>query len=133
MSLKSPTSKHRCTTGPSVLLVESDPGVGRWRPRAVGRRGYQPSLAGSWARWVLARDRAPVLALLGGLGSVRGALDLLEEIRAGDHEHGTAEHGQVKRGVGSLPVWPLVARLAGDRARTGERGARAVAGLRIRG
>lgn len=68
----------------SILVVESDPDAGRALTDQLAVDGYAPALASSTGHArALAGARAPMLAILGGLGSPRDALDLLEEIRRG--------------------------------------------------
>lgn len=66
----------------SILVVEADPDVGNALVEQLSADRYAASLAltAEHAR-VLAGARAPQLAVLGGLDSSRGALELLEEIR----------------------------------------------------
>ena len=68
-----------------ILVVESDSPVGRELVGQLAADGYTAELASSaeHAR-VLAGAGAPLLAVLGDLGSPRGALELLEEIREED-------------------------------------------------
>jgi len=72
-------------TVPTILLVESDRELGRSLTEQLTADGYRVELArGVEHARMLARASAPKLALLGGLDGSRGALALLEEIRAGD-------------------------------------------------
>jgi DNA-binding response OmpR family regulator len=68
-----------------ILVVESDPQLGRALVEQLQADGYRAELARSaeHAR-VLAGRSEPKLAVLGGLDSPRGALELLEEIRKAD-------------------------------------------------
>jgi DNA-binding response OmpR family regulator len=68
-----------------ILVVESDPQLGRALVEQLHADGYRAELARSaeHAR-VLAGRSEPKLAVLGGLDSPRGALELLEEIRKAD-------------------------------------------------
>jgi DNA-binding response OmpR family regulator len=68
-----------------ILVVESDPERGRGIVEQLAADGYRAELARTpeHAR-VLARGCEPRLAVLGGLDSPRGALDLLEEMRHPD-------------------------------------------------
>jgi DNA-binding response OmpR family regulator len=68
-----------------ILVVESDPQLGRALVEQLHADGYRAELARSaeHAR-ILACRSEPELALLGGLESPHGALELLEEIRAAD-------------------------------------------------
>jgi DNA-binding response OmpR family regulator len=65
-----------------ILVVESDPQLGRALVEQLQADGYRAELARSaeHAR-VLAGRSEPQLAVLGGLDSPHGALELLEEIR----------------------------------------------------
>jgi DNA-binding response OmpR family regulator len=67
----------------AILVVESDPDVGRVVVEQLTADGYRAELALSaeHAR-MLARASSPRLAVLGELDAPRGALALLEEIRA---------------------------------------------------
>ena len=69
----------------TILVVESDPKLGRAIVEQLIADGYRAELARTvgHAR-VLARASAPKLAVLGDLDSPRGALELLEEIREPD-------------------------------------------------
>ncbi len=69
----------------SILLVESDRDLGRAIAEQLTADGYSVELARSaeHAR-ILARATRPRLAVLGGLESPRGALELLREIRQDD-------------------------------------------------
>lgn len=71
----------------SILVVEADADVGNALVEQLIADRYAASLAltAQHAR-VLAGARAPQLAVLGGLDSSRGALELLEEIRRPGHE-----------------------------------------------
>jgi DNA-binding response OmpR family regulator len=73
----------RRATGESVLVVECDGDQGRSLVEQLAADGYRVQLARTveHAR-VLASASPPKLALLGELDSPRGALELLEEIRA---------------------------------------------------
>jgi DNA-binding response OmpR family regulator len=66
-----------------ILVVESDPGLGRAIVDQLAADDYPAELASSaeHAR-VLAAARTPTLAVLGDVGAPRGALRLLEEIRS---------------------------------------------------
>ncbi len=68
-----------------ILVVESDPQLGRALIEQLHADGYHAELARSaeQARTLAARSD-PKLAVLGSLDSPRGALELLEEIRAAD-------------------------------------------------
>jgi DNA-binding response OmpR family regulator len=68
-----------------ILVVESDPQLGRALVEQLQADGYRAELARSaeHAR-VLAGRSEPKLAVLGGLDSPHGALELLEEIRKGN-------------------------------------------------
>jgi DNA-binding response OmpR family regulator len=68
-----------------ILVVESDRELGHLIAEQLAADGYSVELARSaeHAR-VLARESSPKLALLGSLERPRGALQLLEEIRAAD-------------------------------------------------
>lgn len=85
-----------------ILVVESDPRVGRAIVEQLHADGYRAELACSakHAR-VLADRNMPKLAVLGGLDSPRGALELLEEIRAADRGCVTWERGLPAIVVGS--------------------------------
>jgi DNA-binding response OmpR family regulator len=74
----------RIAPGP-ILVVESDPQVGRAIVEQLHADGYRVELARSakHARFLADRN-TPKLAVLGGLDSPRGALELLAEIRAAD-------------------------------------------------
>ena len=69
-----------------ILVVECDPELGQAIVEQLAADGYRAELAGTaeHAR-ILASRSAPALAVLGGLDSPRGALDLLEEMREPDH------------------------------------------------
>jgi DNA-binding response OmpR family regulator len=71
--------------GARILVVESDPQVGRALVEQLTADAYRAELArtAEHAR-VRAGASAPSLVVLGYLGSPRGALELLEEIRRGD-------------------------------------------------
>jgi DNA-binding response OmpR family regulator len=71
----------------SILIVEADPSRGRLLLEQLTADRYRVALArtAEHAR-ILAGTCAPRLAVLGGLDSSRGALELLEEIRQADHE-----------------------------------------------
>jgi len=68
----------------SILVVESDMGLARALVEQLLDDGYrvEPARTAEHAR-MLARGCAPRLAVLGELGSTRGALELLYEIRRG--------------------------------------------------
>jgi DNA-binding response OmpR family regulator len=68
--------------GESILIVELDPQLGLELAEQLVADGYAVELArnAEHAR-ILARERAPQLALLGELEPPRGTLQLLEEIR----------------------------------------------------
>ena len=68
-----------------ILLVENDRAQGERLARRLAADGFRVELARSalHAR-VLARESPPRLALIGTLPAPRGALELLEEIRAAD-------------------------------------------------
>jgi len=68
-----------------ILVVESDKSIAGALVEQLRADGYRSELALSaeHAR-TLARQRLPQLVALGGLDAGRGALELLEEIRAGD-------------------------------------------------
>jgi DNA-binding response OmpR family regulator len=70
-----------------ILVVESDPQLGRALVEQLHADGYQAELARSaeHAR-ILAGRSEPKLAVLGALESPHGALELLEEIRAADSD-----------------------------------------------
>jgi DNA-binding response OmpR family regulator len=69
-------------TTETVLLVESDPQLGRGIAEQLLADGYGVELARSAAHArVLANSASPIIAVLGLLDSPRGALGLLEEIR----------------------------------------------------
>jgi DNA-binding response OmpR family regulator len=67
-----------------ILLVEADRAQGQKLAEQLAADGFVVELArtAEHAR-ILAGERPPRLALLGELGAPRGALELLEEIRAG--------------------------------------------------
>jgi DNA-binding response OmpR family regulator len=72
------------STQPAViLLVEADPGLGEAMAEQLASDGFAVELARSahHAR-LLAAGRPPRATVIGELGSPRGAVDLLEEIRA---------------------------------------------------
>jgi len=76
--------RQRASAGP-ILVVESDPSLGRTIVEQLTADGYLAELAHTAAHArTLAAEDAPQLAVLGSLDSPRGALDLLEEIRAAD-------------------------------------------------
>ena len=77
-----------------ILVVESDPQLGRAILEQLHADGYRAELARSaeHAR-VLANRNGPKLVVLGDLDSSRGALELLEEIRAADRGHVPWERG----------------------------------------
>ncbi len=66
----------------SILVIDNDQDVGQVIVEQLGMDGYQAVLAQSagHAR-ALATQRPPAAIVLGDLGSPRGALDLLSEIR----------------------------------------------------
>ena len=67
----------------SILVVESDTDVGRATVQQLAADGYRSALAHSAAHArSLARANAPALVVIGDLDSPRGALELLEEMRA---------------------------------------------------
>jgi DNA-binding response OmpR family regulator len=69
-----------------ILVVESDPQLGRAIVEQLHADGYQAQLARSAEHARVLADRSvPKLAVLGGLDSPRGALELLREIREADH------------------------------------------------
>jgi DNA-binding response OmpR family regulator len=72
--------------GPSILVVEADASRANAIVEQLAADGYGVQLArsGPHAR-ALAAGIAPRLAVLGNLGSPRGALGLLEEIRHAEH------------------------------------------------
>ncbi len=69
-----------------ILLVESDPDVGRELNEQLVADGYRVALArtAEHAR-ILARENAPRLVVLGSFDEPRGGLALLEEIRGSAH------------------------------------------------
>jgi DNA-binding response OmpR family regulator len=71
----------------SILIVEANPGIGRLLLEQLTADRYDVALArtAEHAR-ILAGTCAPRVAVLGGLDSSRGALELLEEIRQPHHE-----------------------------------------------
>ena len=71
----------------SILVVETDPKLGQSLVEQLNADRYRAVLArtAEHAR-ILAGTCAPRLAVLGGLDSPRGALELLEEIRRPGHE-----------------------------------------------
>jgi DNA-binding response OmpR family regulator len=73
----------RHTASPSILVVESAPLIGEALVEQLAADGYRARLGrtAEHAR-VMARHCAPSLVILGDLDSSRGALELLEEIRA---------------------------------------------------
>jgi DNA-binding response OmpR family regulator len=72
---------HRTGSVP-ILVVESDPDIGRTLVEQLAADGYRAELARTAAHArVLASQSAPKLVVLGGLDSPRAALELLEEIR----------------------------------------------------
>ncbi len=75
---------------PPVLVVEHDPEIGRAIVDQLAADGYRAQLAltAQHAR-ALARNRPPVLALLGDLEHPCAALELLVEIRDGDSTSNT--------------------------------------------
>ena len=76
-----PTAAHR-TGATRLLVVESDPQLGEAIVEQLTADAYETELALSaeHAR-MRAAARAPSLVVLGDLGSARGALELLEEMR----------------------------------------------------
>jgi DNA-binding response OmpR family regulator len=83
---------HRAASQPGdvasdgpILVVDSDPNLGRAIADQLIADGYQVQLArtAEHAR-VLSRATAPALAVLGNIDCPRGALQLLEEIRESD-------------------------------------------------
>jgi DNA-binding response OmpR family regulator len=74
------------STGPSILVVESDAQRAKSIVEQLAADGYGVELARSSAHArALAAGIAPKLAVLGSLDSPRGALGLLEEIRHAEH------------------------------------------------
>ncbi len=71
-----------CAAGEQILVVASDPDVGRATVEQLVADGYRADLArtAQHAR-ILARARLPTLVVIGDLDSPRGALELLEEMR----------------------------------------------------
>ncbi len=68
-----------------ILVVESDPQLGRALVEQLHADGYCAELARSAEHARVLADRSePKLAVLGGLDSPRGTLELLEEIRTAD-------------------------------------------------
>jgi DNA-binding response OmpR family regulator len=68
-----------------ILVVESDPQLGRAIVEQLHADGYCVELARSAEHARVLADRSvPKLAVLGGLDSPRGTLELLEEIRKAD-------------------------------------------------
>ncbi len=104
MTARGAAAEHR-PQGGRVLIVESDPQLGRAIVEQLTADAYQAELAQSaeHAR-VRAGASAPSLVVLGDLGSPRGALDLLEEIREPD-----------RAGIPWEPETPVV--VIGPRAR----------------
>ncbi len=84
MTLRAAAVDHR-PQGGRVLVVESDPELGRAIVEQLTADAYRAELARSaeHAR-IRAGASAPSLVVLGDLGSPRGALELLEEIREPD-------------------------------------------------
>jgi DNA-binding response OmpR family regulator len=73
------------TGSEAILVVESDPKLGRAIVEQLIADGYRAELARTTGHArVLATASAPKLAVLGDLDSPRGALELLEEIREPD-------------------------------------------------
>jgi DNA-binding response OmpR family regulator len=72
-----------CAATQLILVVASDPDLGRATVEQLGADGYRADLArtAQHAR-MLARARVPTLVVIGDLDSPRGALELLEEMRA---------------------------------------------------
>jgi DNA-binding response OmpR family regulator len=72
----------RRAAGEQILVVASDPDVGRATVEQLVADGYRADLActAQHAR-ILARARLPTLVVIGDLDSPRGALELLEEMR----------------------------------------------------
>jgi DNA-binding response OmpR family regulator len=73
------------TVSEAILVVESEPNLGRAIVEQLTADGYRAELArtAEHAR-ILAGASAPKVAVLGDLDSPRGALELLEEIREPD-------------------------------------------------
>jgi DNA-binding response OmpR family regulator len=92
---------RRAGSGP-ILVVESDPQIGRALVEQLHADGYRAVLARSaeHARVLADRD-VPKLAVLGDLDAPRGALELLEEIRAADRGGAAWERGLPAIVVGS--------------------------------
>jgi DNA-binding response OmpR family regulator len=70
----------------AILVIETDPDLGRVLVDQLAADGYPAQLARSeeHAR-LLAADRQPRLLVLGDLGPPRGTIDLLESIRSPQH------------------------------------------------
>lgn len=69
-----------------ILVVESDPRLGRALVEQLLADGYRTELArGVEHARALADRNVPKLVVLGGLDSPHGTLELLEEIRKADH------------------------------------------------
>jgi DNA-binding response OmpR family regulator len=102
MRLRRAHADSRRTEPGPILVVESDPQVGRAIVEQLQADGYRVELARSakHAR-VLADRSAPKLAVLGGLDSPRGALELLDEIRTADPGCAVWERGLPAIVVGS--------------------------------
>jgi DNA-binding response OmpR family regulator len=81
VTARAPTATLR-SPGPRILIVESDPELGAAIAEQLTADAYQAELARSaeHAR-VRAAASPPGIVVLGDLGSPRGALELLEEIR----------------------------------------------------
>lgn len=85
-----------------ILVVESDPQLGRAIVEQLHADGYCVELARSAEHARVLADRSvPKLAVLGGLDSPRGTLELLEEIRTADRGCAPWEQGLPTIVVGS--------------------------------
>lgn len=85
-----------------ILVVESDPRLGRAIVEQLHADGYRAELARSAEHARVLADRSePKLAVLGGLDSPRGTLELLEEIRTADRGGAPWEQGLPAIVVGS--------------------------------
>jgi DNA-binding response OmpR family regulator len=94
-------SGRRAGFGP-ILVVESDPQIGRAIVEQLHADGYRAALARSAEHARILADRdMPKLAVLGGLDSPRGTLELLEEIRAADCGRAAWERGLPAIVIGS--------------------------------
>jgi DNA-binding response OmpR family regulator len=84
MTARGAAAEHR-PQGGRVLVVESDPQIGRAIVEQLTADAYQAELArtAEHAR-IRAAGGAPSVVVLGDLGSPRGALELLEEMRDPD-------------------------------------------------